>query len=107
MRFAGILETALRASYCFNRYFKLNAGYDFLWVSKLLRPGDQIDRKINPTLTGLAEATRSTVGTRSDPTPFGMPGPAQAPQGVKRPHFEYKQTSFWAQGFTIGFEVGF
>lgn len=101
-QFAGVLETLLRASYCLNRYFALNVAYDFLWISKLARPGDQMDRKINPTLTGLAAITRSTTGTRTDPTPFGMPGAAQAPQGPKRPHFSFETTDFWAQGLNIG-----
>lgn len=107
VQFAGVLETTLRASFCFKRYFELSAGYDFLWISSVVRPGNQIDRKINPTLTGLGAASRATAGTRTDPTPFGMPGPAQAPQGPKRPHFDFKRTDFWAQGFSIGLGVRF
>lgn len=106
-RFAGLLETAVRASFAFHRYFELNAGYDFLWMSSVARPGGQIDRKINPTLTGLGAASRATAGTRTDPTPFGMPGPAQPPQGPKKPHFDFKRSDFWAQGFSFGLGARF
>ena len=37
----------------------------------VLRPGDQIDRKINSTRTALADASRATVGTGPGPVPFG------------------------------------
>lgn len=107
LRFATVIETTLRASYTFGKFFELSAGYDFLWISSLVRPGDQIDRKINPTLTGLAAASRATAGTKTGPTPFGMPGPAQAPQGPKRPRFEFKRTDFWAQGLILGLGVRF
>lgn len=106
-RFAAAVETVLRASYRFKRYVELNAGYDFLWISRVARPGDQIDRKINPTLTGLAAVTRATDGTRTDPTPFGMPGPAQPSQGSKRPRFAFKRTDFWAQGVSLGLGIRF
>lgn len=106
-RFAALIEAGLRASYRFSRYFQLSAGYDFLWISRVARPGDQIDRKINPTLTGLAAVTRATSGTRTDPTPFGVPGPAQPPQGPKRPRFAFKRTDFWAQGVSFGLGVRF
>jgi hypothetical protein len=56
-------------------------GYDFLYWSSVVRPGNQIDRSINPTqsLGGL------------------LVGPAQpAPQ--------FNRSDFWAQGLTFGLE---
>jgi hypothetical protein len=63
-------------------------GYDFLYLDPVLRPGDQIDRVINPTRTGFL----STLA------PAGVMGPL-------RPGFPGRQTSFWAQGLTFGLEL--
>lgn len=100
--FAAVVDAKVQASLKVSRYLELGAGYSFLWISSLARPGKQIDRKINPTLTALAEASRETVGIRQTPTPFGMPGPAQFAQGGKRPKFSLKNSDFWAQGLTVG-----
>ncbi len=99
--FAALFDANLQASLKVSRHLELSAGYAFLWISALARPGKQIDRKINPTLTALAEVSRETVGTMPAPTPFGMPGPAQPAQGAKRPKFSLKKSDFWAQGLTV------
>jgi hypothetical protein len=105
--FAAVLDANIQANLKVLRYFELNAGYSFLWISALARPGKQIDRKINPTLTALADASRETVGTQLAPTPFGMPGPAQPKQGAKRPEFSLKNSDFWIQGLTVGMTARF
>ncbi len=105
--FAAVIDSNVQASIKISHYLELSTGYSFLWVSALARPGKQIDRKINPTLTALAKASRETVGTMLAPTPFGMPGPAQPAQGRKRPHFSLKDSDFWAQGLTVGATVRF
>lgn len=105
--FAAVIDTHLQAGLKLSRHLELGAGYSFLWISALARPGKQIDRKINPTLTALADASRATVGTQSAPTPFGMPGPAQPAQGAKRPAFSPKNSSFWAQGLMVSLTAQF
>jgi hypothetical protein len=65
--FAAVFDANIQANLKILRYLELGAGYSFLWISKLARPGKQIDRKINPTLTALAEASRETVGTQQAP----------------------------------------
>lgn len=105
--FAAVIDANVQASLKISRYLELNAGYSFLWINALARPGKQIDRKINPTLTALAEASRETVGTQQAPTPFGMPGPAQPAQGAKRPHFSLKNSDFWVHGLSVGATVRF
>ncbi len=89
------------------RHLEINLGYTFLWISKVLRPGDQIDRKINSTRTALADASRATVGTGPGPIPFGTPGPAPAARGPKKPSTDSKATSFWAQGLDVGIQMNF
>ncbi|MBI2742477.1 MAG: BBP7 family outer membrane beta-barrel protein [Chlamydiales bacterium] len=105
--FAAVVDASIQANLKVSRHLEFGAGYSFLWISALARPGKQIDRKINPTLTALAEASRETVGTQQAPTPFGMPGPAQPPQGPKRPKFSVKNSDFWAQGLTVGVTARF
>ena len=105
--FAAVIDTNIQASLKISRHLELGIGYSFLWISGVARPGKQIDRKINPTLTALAEASRETVGTQQAPTPFGMPGPAQPAQGAKRPAFSLKNSDFWAQGLTVGVTARF
>lgn len=105
--FAAVIETNIQASLKVLRHLELGAGYSFLWISALARPGKQIDPKINPTLTALADASRETVGIQQAPTPFGQPGPAQPKQGAKRPKFSLKNSDFWAQGLTVGLTVRF
>jgi len=105
--FATAIDANIQASLKLFRYLELDVGYAFLWVSALARPGKQIDRKINPTLTALANASRETVGTQQAPTPFGMPGPAQPKQGAKRPRSSLKNSDFWVQGLTVGMTARF
>ena len=98
----ALFETSLRGSYTVSNNIEISIGYNFLWVSHVARPGDQIDRKINPTLTALANASRDTVGTGPGPIPFGVPGAAPAASGPGNPREVFKTTDFWAQGLTIG-----
>lgn len=105
--FAAVVDANIQASLKVLRYLELGAGYSFLWINALARPGKQIDRKINPTLTALADASRETVGTQQAPTPFGMPGPAQPKQGAKKPEFSLKNSDFWVQGLTVGVTARF
>lgn len=105
--FAAVANANIQASLKILPSLELGAGYSFLWISALARPGKQIDRKINPTLTALADASRATVGSQQAPTPFGMPGPAQPKQGAKRPKFSLKNSDFWVQGLTVGLTTKF
>ncbi len=105
--FAAVVDAHVQANIKISRYFELGAGYSLLWISAVARPGKQIDRKINPTLTALADASRDTVGTQQAPTPFGMPGPAQPAKGAKRPDFSLKNSDFWAQGLIVGVTARF
>lgn len=105
--FAAIFEGNLRGGYKISDCFEIYLGYNFLLIDHVARPGDQINRKINPTLTGLATASRETAGTGVGPIPFGESGPAEAPIGPKEPHFHFKTRLFWAQGLTAGLAIRF
>jgi hypothetical protein len=68
---------------------RVSLGYNVLGLSDVLRPGNQIDRVINP-----AQLT---------PGSFGGIGPAVPP----RPSFTFRDSAFWVQGLTATLEVRF
>jgi hypothetical protein len=61
-------------------------GYDALWLSNVLRPGEQIDLGVNPTL---------------------LPFSATSPTGPGRPEFRYNGESFYMHGISLGLAVQF
>jgi hypothetical protein len=106
--FSWSFETKLQTGFEISKNCEVHLGYTFLWLSKVLRPGNQIDRKINSTRTALAKASRDTVGTGPGPIPpDGPPGPAPAPTGSKRPKVPFKSSTFWAQGLDFGIQFNF
>jgi hypothetical protein len=83
---AILLETGAKIAYHFTPCLDLSVGYNFLWLNKVVRPEKMIDRKINPTQTALAEASRESVGVGPVvPIQFGEAKPASLPVGEKRP----------------------
>jgi hypothetical protein len=86
-KFAVIPEVTLRVGYQFTESFSLFAGYNFLFVSEVLRPGDQMDRGLN-----LSQSPAFGTGV--------LVGPA-------RPMPLLSGSSFWAQGLDLGLEVRF
>jgi hypothetical protein len=61
------------------------AGYTFLYWSRVARPGDQVDRVVNPNLVPTS-------------TTFGAPGTPARPAPL------LNDTDFWAQGLNLGLE---
>ena len=84
-RFAVIPEMNLKLGFDINEHWRIWAGYDFLFVSNVVRPGDQIDRRINTSQIPL-------------PAPLG----AQALVGAALPAVLFRTTSFYAQGVNFG-----
>ena len=68
-----------------SRFF---VGYNFLLLSDAVRPGDQIDRTVNPTQVPVLN-------------PGGMT------YGPDRPQTIFERRDFWVQGLMIGFEQRF
>jgi hypothetical protein len=84
-QFAVIPEVGLKVGYQITNHLSAYMGYNFMYVSNVVRPGDQIDRAIN-----------------SNQLPFrGTGGLAGGPA---RPTFVFRDTSFWAQGLMWGLE---
>jgi hypothetical protein len=86
-RFAVIPELNFKLGFEINDHWRVWAGYDFLFVSNVVRPGDQIDRRLNPSQIPL-------------PPPAG----AQPLVGVAQPAVLFRTTSFIAQGVSLGLQ---
>ena len=84
-RFAVLPEGTVNVGYQVTDHLRAFVGYNFLYVSSVLRPGDQIDRVIDVTRI-------PNFATNLPPT------------GVPRPMVLSKDTDFWAQGINFGLE---
>ena len=83
--FAVAPEAMFRLGYDVTENVRFTIGYDFLYISDVARPGDQVNRNINPTQNLLLGG-----GVVS---------------GTLVPVEMIKHTDFWAQGFTVGVQV--
>ncbi len=88
--FAAVPELTLNLGYRLTPRATVYVGYSFLYMSNVARPGEQINRNINPT---------QSVAYGYDP-PATLVGPAQ-------PDFSFSTTDFWAQTVSIGLAVRF
>ena len=84
-KFATIPELSLAIGYCLSDNVQLRVGYDLMCVYKVVRPGEQVDLNINPTLL-----------------PFSA-----GPTGPLRPSFRFNEESFWMHGCSFGVVVQF
>jgi hypothetical protein len=82
--FAVVPEVTLKVGYQVNDHLRAFIGYNFLYASNVVRPGDQID---------------TTLDENKIP-PFST----AVPPGTPRPMVLFKTTDYWAQGFTFGLE---
>jgi hypothetical protein len=85
-QFALVPELGLKVGYNVTDHLRLFLGYNFLYMSSVARPGDQIDRAVNtsqlPTIIGAGTLMGSN-----------HPGPI------------IRGTDFWAQGVSFGAEL--
>jgi hypothetical protein len=84
--FAVVPELGINAGYQISPLLRVWVGYSFLYWSDVARPGDQIDRNINPSYV----PTSHVFGTA--PTPA-------------LPAYPNQRTDFWAQGVNFGLEL--
>jgi hypothetical protein len=84
-RFAVIPEVGVKLGYQLTDSLRAFVGYDFLYISNVVRPGDQIDRVLDVNQIPL-------VGGAAPPPPA-------------RPLVPFRTTDFWAQGLSVGLEL--
>lgn len=80
--FAVMPELNLNLGYQVTSRVRLLTGYSIIYLSNVVRAGNQIDTTINPTFL-----------------------PPSTPSGAARPSFTFRDTDFWAQGLNFGMEV--
>src|SRR5581483_95972 len=68
------------------KHVRIRTGYSLLMWNKVVRPGDQIDRNVNPAQI----PTDQSFGTLGGPT---------------RPTFDFHNQFFWVHALNIGFEI--
>lgn len=83
--FTVVPEVGVNIGMQLTRRIRAKVGYSFLYVSNVARPGNQIDRVVNPN----AVPTGST---------FGAAG------GPPRPNFTFNGSDYWAHGLNFGIE---
>ena len=88
--FAVVPEVGVKLGYRLTPEATVYVGYSFLWASNVVRPGEQINRNINPT---------QTVSWGNDP-------PVK-PVGEAQPTFSCVTPDFWAQTLAVGFAYRF
>jgi len=84
-KLAVMRDTSLSLGYCIADNVQLRLGYDFMWVSNVIRPGQQIDLGVNPSYLPFS------------PTPSGTP----------RPWHKFDGEIFYMHGFSLGLAVQF
>jgi Putative beta barrel porin-7 (BBP7) len=85
--FAVVPEITLNVGVNIGRHLRAFVGYDFLYVSSVIRPGSQIDTNLN-----LTQSSFFNGGT--------LVGPA-APQA------RFNTSDYWAQGLNFGLQIRF
>ena len=90
--FAVLPEADFNVGYRVLPWARLFVGYDFLYISDVLRPGNQIDTGVNLYKSGLVQSFT------------GVTLPATNPN---RPAVNPVQSDFWAQGLTFGVDICF
>lgn len=89
-QFAFAPEVEVQVGYRLTAALRATVAYNFLYVTSVARPGEQIDRVINPT---------QAVGIEFEPG-VGLTGPA-------RPQLNIQGTDFWAHSLSFGLEYSY
>jgi hypothetical protein len=94
-RFAVVPEVGVSLGVQVVDGVRLSVGYNFLYWSSVVRPGEQIDRRLD-----LAQIPNFT---QLPSPPFGP----TLPTNPTLPQRLFKESDFWAHGLTVGLEFTF
>jgi hypothetical protein len=87
-RFAVVSETGVRLGYQITPWLRSTFGYTFLYWSDVVRPGEQVNRNLDP---------------RQVPSNLLYGAPGTPLQPVR----QFESVDFWAQGLTFGLSFQF
>ncbi len=82
-RFAVVPEFGANARFAIMRQLHATIGYSLIYMGSVVRPGDQIDRDVNPDQ---------------------LPPPIVPMAGALRPEFSFQESSYWVHGLSFGIE---
>jgi hypothetical protein len=85
-KLVAMRDATLNIGYAITSNVRINLGYNLMWVSSVIRPGEQIDLGVNPKL---------------------LPFSGLAPSAPARPSFQFKGDEFWMHGINVGLSVQF
>ncbi|MFM8174162.1 MAG: BBP7 family outer membrane beta-barrel protein [Pirellulaceae bacterium] len=86
-RFAVIPEMGMTVGYQLTERCRFNVGYTFIYWSSIVRPGDQIDRELNPA--NIPAIINRNVTTPTNP---------------RKPNFDFVESDYWVQGLSLGMD---
>jgi hypothetical protein len=89
-RFSVVPEVRVSLGYNLTDCVRASIGYNFLYWTNVIRPGEQIDRGLD--LTRIPN--------------FAAP-PGTVPLATPRPAVLFRESDFWAQGLVFGLEITF
>jgi hypothetical protein len=98
-RFSIVPEVGLRLGYAVTERVRLLVGYNFLYWSNVVRPGEQIDRGLDVNRIPFFPVNFNPV--------TGAPITTLTPISTPRPAPLFNTTDIWAQGLTFGVELTF
>src|SRR5207244_8299127 len=84
--FAVVPELGINVGYQINPLWRVFVGYNFLYISDVVRPGDQVNRTVNPNFVPVSQQFGTLTGTALQPAP------------------SFQRTDFWVQGINLGLE---
>lgn len=84
-KFAAVASLDLNLTYNFNESSQVFFGYSIIWISSVLRPGEQIDLTVNDSRARFV----------ANPTP----------SGANRPAPQFVGNDFWTQGLNFGLRL--
>ncbi|HJZ55103.1 MAG TPA: BBP7 family outer membrane beta-barrel protein, partial [Gemmataceae bacterium] len=87
-KFAVVPELGVNLSVQLTTCLTCTLGYNYIYINEVLRPGDQLNARINSTLI----PTGQNYGARFGPPSPGLP---------------FNGSNYWAQGFNVGFAIGY
>jgi hypothetical protein len=86
--FSVVPEIALRVGFRFEENVRFFLGYTCVYWSDVVRPGQQIDRVVNPSQVPVLSGGTNLVGTA-------------------RPTVDIKNADWWAHGIHVGLEIAY
>lgn len=102
-RFTVIPEVGVKLGLDITPHLRLYAGYDLMFISNVVRAGEQIDLRVNRSQNAFSGYTPANAPLGTVVQTNGTPG-VLTPGSPPVPSVLYTTSEFWAQGVNFGLE---